>query len=58
MISKHVKKEPQMQLVSLEQLVPEDHLLRKIDAVIHVRRVLSGRGEAHGVAEPAQAGRF
>ena len=34
MISKHVKKEPQMQLVSLEQLVPEDHLLRKIDAAI------------------------
>ena len=34
MISKHTKKEPQMQLVSLEQLVPEDHLLRKIDAAI------------------------
>ena len=34
MISKHVKKEPQMQLVSLEQLVPKDHLLRKIDAAI------------------------
>ena len=34
MITKNTKKEPQVQIVSLEQLVPEDHLLRKIDAVI------------------------
>ena len=34
MISKNGKKEPQMQIVSLEQLVPEDHLLRKIDAAV------------------------
>ena len=34
MITKHQKALPQMQVVSLEQLVPEDHLLRKIDAVI------------------------
>ena len=34
MISKNGKREPQMQIVSLEQLVPEDHLLRKIDAAV------------------------
>lgn len=34
MISKNEKREPQMQIVSLEQLVPEDHLLRKIDAAV------------------------
>ena len=34
MISKNRKREPQMQIVSLEQLVPEDHLLRKIDAAV------------------------
>ena len=34
MISKNGRKEPQMQIVSLEQLVPEDHLLRKIDAAV------------------------
>lgn len=34
MITKNTKKEPQVQIVSLEQLVPEDHLLRKIDAAI------------------------
>lgn len=34
MISKNERKEPQMQIVSLEQLVPKDHILRKIDATI------------------------
>ena len=34
MISKNSKTAPQMQIVSIEQLVPEDHLLRKIDAAI------------------------
>lgn len=34
MISKNEKREPQMQIVSLEQLVPQDHLLRKIDAAV------------------------
>lgn len=34
MISKNGRREPQMQIVSLEQLVPEDHLLRKIDAAV------------------------
>ena len=34
MLTKKEKKLDQMQVVSLEQLVPEDHLLRKIDAAI------------------------
>lgn len=34
MISKNGKREPQIQIVSLEELVPEDHLLRKIDASV------------------------
>lgn len=34
MISKNNKSTPQMQIVSIEQLVPENHLLRKIDAAI------------------------
>ena len=34
MISKNEKREPQMQIVSIEQLIPEDHLLRKIDAAV------------------------
>jgi len=34
MISRNGKREPQVQIVSLEELVPEDHLLRKIDAAV------------------------
>lgn len=34
MISKNNKSAPQMQIVSIDQLVPEDHLLRKVDAAI------------------------
>ncbi len=34
MISKNGKREPQIQMVSLEQLVLEEHLLRKIDAAV------------------------
>lgn len=34
MLTKHGKKLDQVQLISMEQLVPEDHLLRKIDTVI------------------------
>ena len=34
MISKNTDHTAQMQIVSIEQLVPEDHLLRKIDAAI------------------------
>ena len=34
MLSKTEKKNNQMQIVSIEDLVPQDHLLRKIDAVI------------------------
>ena len=34
MISKNKDNTAQMQIVSIEQLVPEDHLLRKIDAAI------------------------
>lgn len=34
MITKNSKSEPQMQIISIDQLVPEDHLLRKIDETI------------------------
>lgn len=34
MISKNVRKGSQVQMISLDQLVPEDHLLRKIDAAV------------------------
>ena len=34
MISKNADKKGQVQLVSLDQLVPEDHILRKIDKYI------------------------
>ena len=34
MITRNEKAVPQMQLVSIDQLVPEDHLLRKVDAAI------------------------
>ena len=34
MITRNAKSEPQMQIVSIDQLVPDDHLLRKIDETI------------------------
>ena len=34
MISKTSKKNDQIQMVSIDQLVPKDHLLRKIDSCI------------------------
>ncbi len=34
MITKNTCNKEQIQMVSLEQLVPEDHILRKIDATI------------------------
>lgn len=34
MITKSTCKKDQIQMVSLDQLVPEDHLLRQIDATI------------------------
>lgn len=34
MITKNSKRDPQLQMVSIDQLVPENHLLRKIDAAI------------------------
>ena len=34
MITKNNKTIDQIQMVSIEQLVPQDHILRKIDAVI------------------------
>ena len=34
MISKTPQKNDQVQMISIEQLVPQDHLLRKIDSLI------------------------
>ncbi len=34
MLSKNQGGSPHVQIVSLEDLVPQDHLLRKVDAVI------------------------
>ena len=34
MLSKNQGGPPQVQIVSLEELVPQDHLLRKVDAAI------------------------
>ena len=34
MITRNTKSDPQLQIVSIDQLVPKDHLLRKIDDVI------------------------
>ena len=34
MITRNAKAEPQFQIVSIDQLVPQDHLLRKIDETI------------------------
>ncbi|MEE0740827.1 MAG: IS5/IS1182 family transposase, partial [Emergencia sp.] len=34
MLSKHGQKNTQIEMISLDQLVPEDHLLRKIDTYV------------------------
>lgn len=34
MLSKNQQKNNQIEMISLEQFVPEDHLLRKIDAYV------------------------
>jgi transposase len=34
MISKNIRKSEQVQMISIDQLVPEDHILRKIDAAV------------------------
>ena len=34
MLSKNVEKAKQFQVVSIDQLVPEDHILRKIDEAV------------------------
>ena len=39
MLVKNAENRGQMEFVSLEDMVPQDHLLRKIDAAIDFRRI-------------------
>ena len=39
MLVKNAENRGQMEFVSLEEMVPQDHLLRKIDAAIDFKRI-------------------